>query len=301
MNERVIALGFFDGVHLGHGALLRKAREQADRLGCPAAALTFEPHPDERIRGVKTPLINGLEDRRRVMTGQYGMDEMLVLQFDDSLMHMPWQSFVEDVLIGRYHAAHVICGHDYAFGYRGQGNPQLLQAFCRSRGIGCDVIAKVELLGDVVSSTRIRALLQQGDMETANALLGHRHFFTGAVVHGKKLGRLLGYPTANMTLPDGVQPPAYGVYATQVVLWDGSRHPAVTNVGRRPTVDQDEEIRVESWLMDYEGDLYGRELQVEFCKFLRPEQKFENLDQLVAAIRKDGETAGAFFGNRTQA
>lgn len=294
-HDRVIALGFFDGVHLGHGALLRTARNRADRLGCQAVGLTFDPHPEMLIRGQQPPLLNTLEDRRWLMTKLYGMDEMLVLPFDEAFMQMPWQTFVEEVLIRELHAVHVVCGHDYRFGYKGQGTAEGLRQLCEERNIGCDVVEKVEYLGDEVSSTRIRACLQAGDLETANALLGHCHFFSGTVTHGKKLGRLLGCPTANQILPPELLELNHGVYATRVQLHDGTFRNAVTNVGSRPSLDDGQHITVESWLMDYEGDLYDQTLRVEFCKFLRPEQKFGSLDELLAAIKRDGETARAHF------
>lgn len=294
-HDRVIALGFFDGVHRGHGALLKKARERADELGCLAASLTFDPHPDELIYGVKTPLINTLPDRQRLMTRLYDMDEVLILRFDEAFMHMPWREFVKDFLVGKFRALHVVCGHDYTFGYKGLGNVQRLREMCAELGIGIDVIEKVEDEGDTISSTRIRKLLKEGDLETANYLLGHRHFFSGTVVHGKKLGRLLGFPTANMPLPEGMLELACGVYATEIILSDRSRHMAVTNVGHRPTVDNGENVMVESYLLDYKGDLYGRILRVEFCKYLRPEQKFETVNDLIAAIHQDGKNARAYF------
>ena len=293
--KRVIALGFFDGVHRGHGALLQTARRRADVLGCQAVGLTFDPHPEALIRGIQPPLLNTLEDRRWLMTQLYGMDEMLVLPFDDAMMRMPWQDFVETVLAEQFGAVHVVCGHDYRFGCGGQGDAQKLQALCSSLGIGCDVVDKVEHLGGEVSSTRIRACLLDGDLETANALLGHPHFFSGTVAHGKKLGRLLGCPTANQILPNAVLEPVHGVYATRAHLPDGSCHIAVTNVGSRPSLDDGQHVTVESWLLDYDGNLYDRVLRVEFCKFLRPEQTFGSLDDLVAAVKHDGESARAYF------
>ena len=295
-QKRVIALGFFDGVHRGHGALLRKARQRADALGCQAVGLTFDPHPEALIRGVQPPLLNTVDDRRWLMTQRYAMDEMLVLPFDEAFMRMPWQTFVEEILVRQLGAVHVVCGHDYNFGYRGQGNAKNLLQHCTALGIGCDIVEKVEYLGAEVSSTRIRACLEVGDLDTANALLGHRHFFSGVVTHGKKLGRLLGCPTANQILPPELLELNHGVYATCVELDDGARHIAVTNVGSRPSLDDGQHITVESWLLDYEGDLYDRLLRVEFCKFLRPEQKFASLEELVAAVKRDGEAARAYFG-----
>ncbi len=287
--KRVIALGFFDGVHVGHGALLRQARQKAHELGCSAAALTFEPHPNTVIFGEKTPLINTLPERRQLMTGLYGIDEMLVLPFDRAFMEMDWQDFVRNVLAEQFEAAHVVCGFDYTFGYRGLGNARNLQALCKELGLGCDVVEKVELLGDEVSSTRIRALLEQGKLEEANTLLGHPHLITGVVSHGKELGRVLGFPTANLPLGEELVEPKRGVYAAKVILQNGNVYKGVTNVGSRPTFGDGTHITVETYLLDFAGDLYGQEMQVELVKFLRPEQKFASVDELKQSVLKDIE------------
>ena len=286
--KRVIALGFFDGVHVGHGALLRTAKMRAEALGCTPAALTFDPHPNELIFGEKTPLINTLSEREALMTGLYGMEEMLVLPFDRAFMEMDWQDFVKEVLIKRFAAVHLVCGFDYTFGHRGLGNAEKLKALCSDLGIGCDVVEKVELLGAEVSSSRIRTLLEQGKLEEANILLGHPHFLSGTVIHGKQLGRVLGFPTANVALEDGLLIPARGVYATSVTCNSGV-YKAVTNIGSRPTVGESTRITAESYLLDFEGDLYGQSMKVELLKFLRPEQKFGSLEELKAAVLNDIE------------
>lgn len=286
--KRVIALGFFDGVHVGHGALLRTAKIKAEELGVTPAALTFDPHPNELIFGEKTPLINTLAERRELMTGLYGMEEMLVLPFDRAFMEMDWQDFVKEVLIKRFCAVHVVCGFDYTFGHRGLGNAEKLKALCSDLGIGCDVVEKVELLGAEVSSSRIRTLLEQGKLEEANILLGHPHFLSGEVIHGKQLGRVLGFPTANVPLEEGLLVPARGVYATCITC-DSGVYKAVTNIGSRPTVGESTQITAESYLLDFEGDLYGQTMKVELMKFLRPEQKFRSLDELKAAVLNDIE------------
>lgn len=297
-QQRVIALGFFDGVHLGHGALLRQARLRADALGIPAAALTFDAHPDTVVFGQPVALINTLADRRRLMTEVYAMDHVILAHFDRDMAAMPWEDFVEDYLVRRLGAAHVVCGHDFSFGHRGQGTPDRLREKCAALGVGCDVIEQVSCHGAVISSTRIRTLLQQGNLDEANCLLGHRHFLTGTVCPGKQLGRQMGIPTANVPLPEGVVAPAFGVYATQVQLSDGSRHMAVTNVGVCPTVQSSTQVTVEPWLLDFSGDLYGRKVRIEFCSYLRPERKFPSLDDLQAEIRRNAQqTRNWFAGN----
>ena len=295
-QKRVLALGFFDGVHRGHGALLQAARRAADRLGCPAAVLTFDRHPGELVSGSRIPLINTAGDREWLMRQLYGMDEVLFGHFDRAMMEMPWKSYVGEYLIGKLGAVHVVCGHDHHFGWRGEGNPTRLRQACSQFGIGCDVVQKVTLHGATVSSTYVRKLLEQGQMEEAVEFLGHPHVLTGTVVRGRQLGRQLGTPTANLLLPQEVQPPAFGVYACQVAV-GGRKYPAVTNVGVRPTVDGGGRITVEPWILDFEDNLYDKTIRVEFRKFLRPERKFDSLEDLRAAILRNADETRAFFAN----
>ena len=268
--KRVIALGFFDGVHLGHAALLNKARQEADRLGCVAAALTFAQHPDEVIFHRKTPLLNTLSQRECLMKDVFAMDEVITLPFDRELMQMPWQEFAW-MLSERYEAEAVVCGHDFTFGYKGEGDARKLQEFFGSR---CHVVEAVTLDGEVVSSTVIRACLQKGNVEKANRMLGRAHFLEGTVIHGKHLGRKIGIPTANTLLPEETVVPCYGVYASVV---NGT--PAVTNIGIRPTVEDVEIPTVESRLLNFSGDLYGKTIKVELLHYLRPEKKFSCVEE----------------------
>ena len=295
-RQRVIALGFFDGVHLGHGALLRRAREVADQTGALACAVTFDHHPRDLIRGEPTPLINTHQERIILMQRYYGMDQVLVLPFDRSMMEMPWREFATHILSQQMGAVHVVAGHDYHFGYRGEGNAQRLEEVCREMGIGCTIIPPVQLDGITVSSTYIRGLIAQGEMERAVAFLGHPHLITGTVVHGKQLGRTLGAPTANLVLPESVLVPAVGVYATRVHL-AGETHLAVTNVGVRPTVEDTHQVTVEPWILDFDRDVYGQGMEVEFYTRLRGERKFESLDGLRDEIfRNAGQTRAYFAG-----
>lgn len=294
-EQRVIALGFFDGVHRGHAALLDRTRTLATELDAIPAVVTFENHPDQLVLGQKTKLINTLADRRRMLSRDFGIQEIFSLPFDRAMMQTPWDVFVEELLVRRLKATHVICGHDFIFGHRGLGTAPLLKEKCAALGVGCDIIDEVLLDGVPISSTRIRELLRGGQVEKANALLGHRHFLTGTVVYGKQLGRTIGVPTANLRLPPELVAPAFGVYAAQVVLEDGSRYQAVTNVGVCPTIEEDTGITIEPWLLDFRGDLYHQYLRVEFCKFLRPERKFDSLDQLKAEILHNARQTREFF------
>lgn len=287
MQERVIALGFFDGVHRGHGALLRRAAEEARRRGCTPAVFTFDRPPKEVITGIPCPLINSPEDRSDLVKRLYGIDEMLMVPFDDEMRTTPWDRFVTDILVGRYGAVHLVAGHDHHFGYKNQGSPELLREKCAELGLGCDIIPAVTLDGVTVSSTHIRKLLEEGGVETARAFLGHPHVLTQTVGHGRRLGRTIGVPTANLVAPPHVLLPKRGVYAAKVTLPDGRAFGGVTNVGIRPTVNHGQDVTVEPWILDFDGDLYGQKLRVEFFRRLRDERKFESLEALKTQIQCD--------------
>ena len=287
MRERVIALGFFDGVHLGHGALLRRAAEEAKKRGCESAVFTFDRPPKEVITGIPCPLINSPEDRAELVKRLYGIDEMIMVPFDDEMRTTPWDRFVTDILVGRYGAVHLVAGHDHHFGHRNQGSPELLREKCTELGLGCDIIPAVTIDGVTVSSTHIRKLLEEGDVETARAFLGHPHVLTQTVGHGRQLGRTIGIPTANLVAPPHVLLPKRGVYAAKITLPDGRAFGGVTNVGVRPTVNNGQDVTVEPWILDFDGDLYGQAIRVEFFRRLRDERKFESLDALKAQIETD--------------
>lgn len=291
MNKTIFALGFFDGVHLGHQALLEACRELAAELNCKAGVVTFLGHPDELVSGSKTPLINTPHDRKRLLK-HYGMETVVELPFDEALMKLSWQDFYR-MLRTEYQAAGLVCGEDFRFGFRGQGNAQLLKQVCTADGIPCTVIEQQLLEGIAVSSTHIRGLLQCGDVEQAEKFLGHRHIFTGTVIKGQQLGRKLGTPTANLSLPEELLCLPFGVYICRA-KGEGIDCPAVTNIGTRPTV-KGETVTVEPWLLGHEGDLYGQELTLEFYRYLRPERKFPSLAELQAEIIKNGEQTRKFF------
>ena len=293
-QRRVIALGFFDGVHLGHGALLRRVAERSKELDALPCAFTFNQSPAAALTGQVVPLLTGVDDRTQLMRELYGIREVVVAPFE-VMRQMDWQDFVEQYLQKELGAVHVVAGHDFHFGYRGEGSPQRLADKCARLGLGCDVIPKVELDGVTISSTHIRTLVEAGELEQATRFLGHPHMLSGTVVHGNEIGRTLGSPTANLPVPQGVIAPGFGVYATRVVLPDGAR-PPVTNVGVRPTVSSaGQAVIVEPWILDYRGDLYGRDIRVEFHARLRPERKFPSLQALRDAIGENAAQTRAYF------
>ena len=285
MKEKVIALGFFDGVHLGHAALLRRTVEEAARRGVTPAVFTFDRPPKEVLTGTPCPLINSPEDRKDLVQRLFGIREVLMVPFDHEMMTTPWDDFVTNILVGRYHAVHLVAGHDHHFGHKNQGSPELLMEKCRELGLGCDIIPKVEVGGITVSSTYIRRLVEMGQIERANRFLGHPHVLTVTVRHGRGLGSSRLFPTANLIIPPHVLVPSHGVYVTRATLEDGTSYTAVTNVGTRPTVNSGSDITVEACLLDFEGDLYGKPIVVEFMHWLRPMRKFDDVDELVSTVQ----------------
>ena len=292
-RKRVIALGFFDGVHLGHQALLKKAVERGVERGFVPAVFTFDRSPKEFVSGVKVPLLTTTEERRAAVQRHSGIEEVIAVPFDEEMMHTPWESFVS-MLAEKYHAGWLVAGHDFRFGHKNEGTPQLLQEKAAQLGLGCDIIPAVMLEGETVSSTLIRRLLREGDVQKANRFLGSAYTITGTVRHGKGLGRTIGAPTLNVIPAEGLLIPAYGVYATRVYI-AGRRLNAVTNVGVRPTVDENGGVTVESHLLDVSEQLYGEECRVEFMKLLRKEEKFSDLAALQAQIAADIAAARECF------
>ena len=278
MNSYIYALGFFDGVHLGHQALLDAVKSLA--LPGMRGVVTFLDHPDTLVLGQTPGLINTPEDRELLLK-HYGMDRIVALPFDEKTRSTPWRAFLED-LRQNYGAAGFVCGEDFRFGAKGAGNAALLAQVCREAGLPFAVVPEQTVDGCRVSSTRIRELLADGKMEQAVACMGHPYILTGTVVHGHQLGRTLGIPTANLAFPKGLATPKFGVYGCTTYI-DGKTYLAVTNLGTRPTVEG-RHITVEPWILDYEGDLYGRTVTLEFHCFLRPERKFSSLEELKTTI-----------------
>ena len=293
-TKRVIALGFFDGIHIGHAALLRRTKERAAEIGATPSVLSFDVHPDTLVFGREVPLINSAAGRADLIRRLFGIESVIFIHFDKTVMQMPWQDFVQ-TLITEMDAAWVVVGHDFRFGWKGEGTAERLQSYCAEHGLGCDVIPAVTLEGKVVSSTYIRDLISEGEMEAANRFLGHPHSLVDTVHYGYRLGTKMGTPTINMRFPASVVVPRFGVYAAKVFLEDGSEHMAVTNVGVRPTVSGEDRVSVESFILDFSGNLYDHKVRVEFHAFLRPEQKFESVDALKAQILRDAEHTRAYF------
>lgn len=286
----VAAIGNFDGVHLGHRVLVERVRRAAREAGRPAVVLTFEPHP----RAYFTPdapmfRLTGLA-AKEIVFARLGLDGLIVRRFDAALAATGARAFVVDFLKGSLGLSGVVVGHDFHFGRGREGTPAILAALCQEAGLSCAIVAPVALGGeaDPVSSSAIRAALAAGDVARANALLGYRWFVLGPVRHGDKRGRQLGFPTANVMLPDcGL---AHGIYAVRVRLASGAFRDGVASYGRRPTFDNGAPL-LETYLFDFDGDFYGQDIAVEFVGYIRGEERFASAEALIERMQVDAGAA----------
>ena len=281
-EKKIFALGFFDGVHLGHQALLARCVALAAETDAVPAAITFLRHPLAAFVENPPKLIT-TDAQRDWLLYHYGIRHIEKFPVTVSFMATPWQDFLEQLV--RLGAVGFVCGNDFRFGKDGQGNPERLAAFCALHHFPCEIVPEQKLHGVRISSSHIRQLLNNGDVAQAASFLGHPYGVTGPVVHGQGLGRTIGIPTANIDIPDHVLIPQRGVYACRAMV-DGNTYMAVTNVGSRPTVGGDH-VTVEPWLLDFSGDLYGKILTLQYHAFLRPERKFDTLEELKAQIMLD--------------
>lgn len=295
--RRVVALGFFDGVHLGHQALLKKTVERANELGATPSVISFDLHPDTLVRGTAVPLINSVAGRKDLIRRVGGIDDVIMIHFDERFMHTPWDEFLR-VMKEELGAVHLVMGYDFSCGWKGLGTAERICEWCAEHGLGCDKIDKIIMDDVTVSSTYIRKLVAEGDMERAAQYLGHPHTLIDTVGYGYKIGRQIGAPTINTRIPEGVIVPRHGVYAARVWLPDGPKA-AVTNIGVRPTFGNDNELTVESNILDFSGDLYGAQVLLEFFAFLREERKFPSPEALRAQIDLDIAATRAYFEKHT--
>ena len=288
LRGAVLALGNFDGVHRGHAELARVAGAMASDLGTRPAAFTFEPHPRSVFRPEEPVFRLTPPQLKLELLADSGLAQVFVLPFDRDIAAIPAERFVDDLLIGRLGASGLVCGYDFHFGKGRTGSPEMLQAHCLAAGIPVRVVPPFAWQGEAVSSTLIRQALEEGDAARAAAFLGRPWFVRGLVAHGDKRGRELGYPTANMHLARDCRL-RHGIYAVRMRI-DGAWHDAVASFGRRPTFD-DGAPRLETFVFDFSGDLYGKRVEVAFIDWLRGEAKFDSLDALI--VQMDADSARA--------
>jgi riboflavin kinase/FMN adenylyltransferase len=285
----VVTIGTFDGIHLGHQALLNQLCEHARRLSRPTMLLTFEPMPREYLMPDHPPArLTSWRERWHILHG-HCVDYMCVLRFDERLRNLSGKDFAE-LLTHQLHARLVLVGHDFRFGRHGEATGDSLTQSGKSHGFEVDVVAPILLDGVRISSSGIRAALARGDFELARSWLGRPYSMTGRVVQGNQLGRTLGYPTANLRTGRRRVPVA-GIFAIRVHGVSATPLPGVASLGTRPTIAGGGEMLLEAHLFDFAGDLYGREIEVEFVAKLRDEERFDDLDALVAQMNADAANA----------
>ncbi len=288
-----VALGYFDGLHLGHQTLLDYVLRAAEEKGGQAGVLLIEPHPLKILKGnggIRN--LNTLADKIHLIQA-YGDIQVFILPFDRSFAGLSPEAFVRDYLAGLLHIKTAACGFNYSFGKGGAGNSETLCRLGEVYGFSCGILPQITYKGKTVSSTAIRRFIEKGQMKEACSLLGHSHIYTGKVIGGNKLGTQLGFPTANLELDQELTWPAYGVYGGFVQEENGLIHRAVLNVGIRPTVKQeDKRASFEANLIDFSGDLYDKTLRVALTDRLRPEKAFADLEALRQQIAKDEKNAG---------
>jgi riboflavin kinase/FMN adenylyltransferase len=289
LRGAILALGNFDGFHLGHQAVVGRAVARGAHERRPVIVATFDPHPVRHFKPDAAPFRLTTLDQRERMFAAAGADAMLVFTFDGTLASTTAEDFVGALLARRIGAAGVVTGEDFTFGARRGGNAAVLRTLGAGHGILAETVAPVALDGQPVSSSRIRDALKAGDPGTATRLLTRPFAIEGVVVHGDKRGRELGWPTANVEL-GSYQRPAFGIYAVRVRLDDGSEHDGVANLGVRPMFDPPKEL-LETVLFDWDGDLYGHTIEVALRHFIRPEKKFDGLDALKAGMNADAAEA----------
>jgi riboflavin kinase/FMN adenylyltransferase len=299
LRKAVYAIGNFDGVHLGHRAVIERTRALATSRGVASAVLTFEPHPADYFSG--RPVVFRLTPfaQKAQAIEALGLDGMVFLSFDAALAGLPAESFVEEILVGCLDIGAVVVGWDFHFGKGRSGSPAYLQSAGARFGFDVDIVAKVETrefeTAEIVSSSAVRRALEQGDVEAAALRLGRPYAVSGPVISGQKLGRTLGVPTANIAL-EPTNRLAHGIYAVRAKV-EGKWHDGVASFGVRPTVDNGAPL-LETYLFDFDADIYGRELTVEFVARIREERKFDSLEALKAEMARDIARAREILAGR---
>jgi riboflavin kinase/FMN adenylyltransferase len=289
LKGAIVALGNFDGFHLGHQAVVNRAIQRAFHERRPVIVATFDPHPVKYFKPDVPPFRLTTLDQRERLFAHAGADAMLVFEFNQALASMDAEEFVADVVARQIGAAGVVTGDDFSFGKGRSGDPALLKTLGERHGVVAEAVAQVVLDGERISSGRIREMLAAGDTGRATHMLSRDYAIEGVVERGDARGRALGYPTANVELGD-YQRPKYGIYAVRATLDDGSEHPGVASLGVRPTFAPPKEL-LEAHLFGFDGDLYGRRIEVALHAFIREEEKFDGIEPLVAAMREDEAAA----------
>lgn len=296
MKDSIVTIGTFDGVHLGHQKIIRRLNDIKAREGGQTVLFTFDPHPRKVLFPDQTDLrlITTTAEKCRLLE-QSGIDHVLVYPFTRAFSQMQAADYISEIIVQGLHTRHLVIGYDHRFGSNREGSIDTLKSLSGTYGFQVEEIPAQEINQLNVSSTRIRRAIEEGDVEAANAFLGYHFFVSGTVVKGKQLGRTIGYPTANIQVadPDKLLP-KIGVYAVRVMLGN-TQFGGMLNVGLNPTTDTDQRIKIEVNIFGFDQDIYGRELRVEFVKWVRNEEKFANLEELKQALANDKHTCQAIL------
>lgn len=289
--KSAVTLGKFDGLHRGHQKLIQYIKER-HRKDCRSVAFTFDVSPKFHMMHIPPKFLLTYEERAEIAES-LGLDVLAECPFTDALMHMEPEDFVKEYLVNRLHAEYLAVGPDFRFGHNREGNPQMLAELGKKYGFFTEVVEKEKYKGRDISSTYVREELEKGNMQTVNELLGYPYFTRGEIVHGRKLGRTIGIPTANLIPPLIKKLPPNGVYITESII-SGKQYQGITNVGYKPTVKENF-LGVETYLFACDENLYGQEAEVRFYEYLRPEIKFDSLEELKKQMERDVETGRRFF------
>lgn len=286
LENSYVALGTFDGIHKGHRKLIQKTINKAKENNGKSVIFTFLNHPLEVIFPEKKPkMINTIKEKLFILE-EIGVDYVILQTFDKDFADISKESFIDEILVNKLGAKEVFVGFNYTFGKKGNGNCDFLKEYCKNKNVKVNIIKPVECRGKVLSSTVIRNLILEGKMTKANLFLGRPLLISGIVEHGKKFGRMLGYPTANLKIMNKIYPP-FGIYGgTTKIKGEEKEHLAVVNIGENPTLKPGE-LSVEVHILDFQGDLYGKRIYVNLEKFLRKEKKFDSIEALIKGIGND--------------
>ena len=289
----VLTIGNYDGIHLGHRTIIEVVKQRAAEISGTPMLMTFHPHPLQIVRPEKElPSIAPLEERKALIE-EAGVDVLFIVPFTREFSQVPAEVFVRDILVGRIGLKGLVIGYDFTFGKGGSGNPELLGKLARNYGFFLEVVEAVTINGEKVGSNKIRKLVREGELDKANAFLGRPYMIKGEVVRGRGRGRQIGFPTINLKTYFALIP-KQGVYVSELE-WQGKRYPSVTNIGYSPTFGENE-FSIESYLLDFDGELYGAEVKLFFLHRLRSEMKFESVDVLRKQIQEDVEAAWQYVG-----
>ena len=292
IEPTVVALGNFDGVHRGHQEIIGRTVKEAEAAGLKSAIFTFANHTSTILENVPTVKNILYADEKATIIESLGIDYMFNIPFDQTILRMNPEDFIEKILVNKFNIREAYCGFNYRFGFKGAGTPEVLMREGLKRGFGIHVQEPFMIDGIVVSSTYIRQLIEEGRMEECTRFMGRMYTIGGEVVVGNKIGRTIGFPTSNLIIDESMVTPPNGVYTT-ICTYNGVRYPSITNVGNKPTIGTYNK-NVETHIFNFNSELYGKDIRVEFIKKTRDEKKFDSIDALCAQIESDCIAAKAF-------